>query len=181
MRKKMSMIGGALLALSLLASPLTVEKASAAAAVPAWQQTADSIIQLGESYMGTPYVYGAERFQDKTFDCSSFVQFLFDKYGIKLGWNAREQAVQGEWVPFDQLRKGDVMFFSDEDFPNETGLNKVRHVGIYIGDGKILHTYEPGIGVTISKIHNDPRDGEYWYEHYLFAKRMIPAEQTASE
>ncbi|MBN6189186.1 C40 family peptidase [Aneurinibacillus sp. BA2021] len=134
---------------------------------------ADAIIAMGKTYMGTPYVYGAERFQDKTFDCSSFVQYLYDKQGISLGWNAREQAVQGTDVPVDQLEKGDLLFFADEDFPNETGLNKVRHVGIYMGNGKILHTYEEGIGVTISDLHNDAREGNYWSDYFLFAKRVI--------
>lgn len=139
-----------------------------------WEKTADAIIAEGVRYMGTPYVYGAERFTDKTFDCSSYVQFLYAKQGIELGYNAREQAVQGLEIPFINLRKGDIMFFSDEDFPNETGLNKVRHVGIYMGDGHILHTYEQGIGVIISNIHKDKKEGEYWYEHYLFARRVIP-------
>lgn len=139
-----------------------------------WRSTADSIIAEGMQYLGTPYVYGAERFNDKTFDCSSYVQFLYNEHGIALGYNSREQAVQGIDVPFINLRKGDLMFFSDEDFPNETGLNKVRHVGIYMGDGKILHTYEPGVGVVVSNIHRDEKEGEYWYQHYLFAKRVIP-------
>lgn len=139
-----------------------------------WRSIADSIIAEGMQYLGTDYVYGAERFNDKTFDCSSYVQFLYNKHGIALGYNAREQALQGIEVPFINLRKGDLMFFSDEDFPNETGLNKVRHVGIYMGDGKILHTYEPGIGVVVSNIHHDEKEGEYWYQNYLFAKRVIP-------
>jgi len=149
-------------------------KIQEAADVPQWQKTADSIITEGIRYMGTPYVYGAERFNDKAFDCSSYVQYLYSKQGIKLGYNAREQAVQGEEIPFMNLRKGDLMFFSDEDFPNETGLNKVRHVGIYMGEGQILHTYEQGIGVIISNIHKDQKEGEYWYQHYLFARRVIP-------
>ncbi|USG66229.1 C40 family peptidase [Brevibacillus ruminantium] len=144
------------------------------AAVPRWRKTADAIISDGMKYMGTPYVYGAERFNDKTFDCSSYVQYLYAKQGIKLGYNAREQAVEGEEIPFMNMRRGDLMFFSDEDYPNETGLNKVRHVGIYMGDGKILHTYEPGIGVVISNIHKDEKEGEYWYQNYLFARRVIP-------
>jgi len=151
--------------------PYTVKEAADA---PQWQKTADAIIAEGLQYLEAPYVYGAERFNDKAFDCSSYVQYLYDKQGIKLGYNAREQAVQGEEIPFINLRKGDVMFFSDEDFPNETGLNKVRHVGIYMGDGKILHTYEQGTGVIISNIHKDQKEGEYWYQHYLFARRVIP-------
>jgi cell wall-associated NlpC family hydrolase len=138
-----------------------------------WEKTADAIIAEGIRYVGTPYVYGTERFNDKAFDCSSYVQYLYDKQGIKLGYNAREQAVQGQEIPFINLRKGDIIFFSDEDFPNETGLNKVRHVGIYMGEGKILHTYEQGTGVIISNIHKDKKEGEYWYQHYLFARRVL--------
>lgn len=138
-----------------------------------WEEKADRIIARGLSYLGTPYLYGAQRFQDRNFDCSSFVQFVFHKEGIALGWTAREQAVQGEWVPFDQMRKGDLMFFLEDSFPNEQGLSRVRHVGIYMGDGRILHTYEPGTGVTVSKIRGDSRKGDHWYTHFLFAKRVI--------
>ncbi|ERI07359.1 C40 family peptidase [Aneurinibacillus aneurinilyticus] len=134
---------------------------------------ADAIIALGKNYIGTPYVLGAKRFQDKTFDCSSFVQYLYAKQGISLGWNSREQAKQGVDVSFKDMKKGDLMFFADEDYPNETGLNKVRHVGIYMGDGKILHTYEEGTGVIVSDLYNDPKEGDYWYKYFLFAKRII--------
>lgn len=134
---------------------------------------ADAIIALGKTYMGVPYVFGAERFQDKTFDCSSFVQYLYAKQGISLRWNSREQAKQGVDIPFKEMKKGDLMFFADEAYPNETGLNKVRHVGIYMGNGKILHTYEEGTGVIVSDLYNDPKEGDYWYKYFLFAKRVI--------
>ncbi|MFM1652949.1 C40 family peptidase [Brevibacillus sp. B_LB10_24] len=152
-------------------APLRINQA---ADTPEWKKTADSIIADGLRYWGKPYVYGTPRFEDKAFDCSSYVQYLYARHGIPLGYHAREQAVQGVEVPFINMRKGDIMFFSDEDFPNETGLNKVRHVGIYMGDGQILHTYEPGTGVIISNIHKDEKEGEYWYEHFLFARRVIP-------
>lgn len=138
-----------------------------------WEAVADSIIADGLRYVGTPYFYGAQRFQDKNFDCSSYVQYLYNKHGVRLGYNSREQALQGVEIPFDQIRKGDLLFFSDEDYPNETGINKVRHVGIYMGNGEILHTYEPGIGVIISHIHNDVKEGEYWYQHFLWARRVL--------
>ncbi len=145
-----------------------------AADEPHWKQVADAIIAEGTQYFGVPYVFGTARFDDKAFDCSSYVQFLYAHQGIELGYNSREQAVQGQEIPFMNMRRGDLMFFSDEDFPNETGLDKVRHVGIYMGDGQILHTYEPGVGVIISNIHKDEKEGEYWYEHFLFARRVIP-------
>lgn len=140
---------------------------------PAWKRTADSIIDMGLTYWGTPYVYGAQRFQDRSFDCSSFVQYLYDKHGIALGWNSREQAVQGEWVHFDQMRPGDLLFFWDDRFPDEEGISRVRHVAIYMGDGRILHTYEEGVGVTMATLRDDPEKGDYWYTHFLFAKRVI--------
>lgn len=42
-----------------------------------------------------------------------------------------------------------------------------------MGNGKIRHTYEAGIGVTISTIKNDAREGNYGYEHFLFVKRIL--------
>ncbi|MFB0832913.1 NlpC/P60 family protein [Brevibacillus laterosporus] len=77
-------------------------------------------------------------------------------------------------MPFDQIQKGDLLFFADEKFPNEKGLKKVRDVGIYLGNGKKLHTYEEGIGVIISDLRNDKLEGDYWYNYFLFDKRVIP-------
>jgi len=130
---------------------------------------ADEIIETGIQYLNAPYVYGAPRLQDESFDCSSFIQYIFWKHGVEIGWTTREQAVQGEDVPFNEIKKGDLLFFTTPRRQELTGLEKVGHVGLYLGDGRVLHTFREGIGVTISRVN----EKTIWYKRFLFAKRMI--------
>ncbi|TCP68362.1 C40 family peptidase [Baia soyae] len=123
-------------------------------------QVADKIISLGNKYLGTPYQFGAKSGQTKTFDCSSFQQYIFGQNGIKLLRSSRQQATQGTSVSKDELRKGDLIFFK-----TKSSNGQIAHVAMYAGDGKILHTYGPG-GVRYDKLSN-------WMSTYLFAKRMI--------
>ncbi|MEW9674235.1 C40 family peptidase [Ammoniphilus sp. 3BR4] len=130
---------------------------------------ADQIIKTGKQYLNTPYVYGAPRLQDQNFDCSSFTQFIFWKHGYEIGYTTREQALKGKYIPVDQIQKGDLLFFTTPSRKDLSGLEKVGHVAIYLGKGKILHTFRAGIGVTISPIHK----GTIWYERYLYTKRVL--------
>ena len=54
--------------------------------------------------------------------------------------NTRTQVVQGEKVKEGQLRRGDVMFFTNDSRYNNTGIERVGHVALYLGDNYILHT-----------------------------------------
>ncbi|WP_209812497.1 C40 family peptidase [Ammoniphilus resinae] len=130
---------------------------------------ADPIIKTGTKYLHTPYKYGATRLQDENFDCSSFTQFVFWKHGYQIGYNTSEQVMKGKYIPFKQIKKGDLLFFATPRRMNSNGLDKVGHVAIYMGNGRILHTFRKGIGVTISRIQK----GTIWYDRYLFAKRVL--------
>ncbi|MFX3632195.1 MAG: C40 family peptidase [Candidatus Pristimantibacillus sp.] len=137
----------------------------------------EKVIAAGMKYIGTPYEYGSSRSTTKTFDCSDFVRQAFiDGVGIKLSADSRGQ---GKYVKdkgnavsnWKQLKRGDLMFFMSYKGTSASaysGVNKstarITHDGIYLGDGKILHTYskESG-GVTISKIA-----GTHWEKRFLF-------------
>jgi cell wall-associated NlpC family hydrolase len=124
---------------------------------------ADKIIQTGEKYLGTPYQYGAPAGQTRTFDCSSFVQFVYGQNGINLPRSSREQAHVGQTVPLSQIQKGDLLFFTAGRSDGQIG-----HVGIYAGNNKVLHTWGPG-GVRYDSL-NTP-----WLKQTLvLAKRVIP-------
>lgn len=130
---------------------------------------ADQIINTGKRYLDAPYVYGAPRMQDQNFDCSSFTQFIFWKHGYEIGYTTREQSIKGKYIPFDQIQKGDLLFFTTPRRKDFSGLEKVGHVAIYLGNGHVLHTFRAGIGVTISPIGK----GTIWFTRYLFAKRVL--------
>ena len=130
---------------------------------------ADEIIKTGKQYLDAPYIYGAPRLQDESFDCSSYIHYIFWKHGYEIGWTTRDQAVKGEDVSIDEIKKGDLLFFTTPKRQELSGMEKVGHVALYLGNGRVLHTFRAGIGVTISRINEET----IWYERFLFAKRVI--------
>ncbi|AZN43752.1 copper amine oxidase [Paenibacillus albus] len=122
---------------------------------------ADAIIAFGATYLGTHYEFGAASDQTKTFDCSSFVKRVFgDVLAIDLPRLSYDQAKVGKEVKLEDLRKGDLLFFSARRLD-------IGHVGIYAGDGRILHTYSDKLGV-----HFEDFDGQ-WKERFVTARRVI--------
>lgn len=126
---------------------------------------ADRIIRTARRQIGTPYRFGARPGDTSRFDCSSFTQYAFGSHGIRLPRTSRDQAKRGRFVPVSQLRKGDLVFFY---WPGRYQSNRiVGHVGIYIGNGNIIHA-TPNRGVHVV---NAARSS-YWRRAYLGAKRI---------
>lgn len=137
----------------------------------------EAVISAGMSYLGTPYEFGSDRNTTKTFDCSDFVRQAFKEgAGITMPADSRKQGeyvkdngnVKTDWT---KLKRGDVMFFMDykgSKASSYKNVNKstarVSHDGIYLGNGKILHTFsKAGGGVTISSI-----EGTHWEHRFLY-------------
>lgn len=123
---------------------------------------AHQIIAFGEKFEGTPYQYGAPAGQTHTFDCSSFVQYVFGQNGYTLPRDSREQSQVGESIPRADLQPGDLLFFS---LPGANGV--IGHVAIYIGNNEVLHTWGPG-GVRI-----DSFSTPWISQSFVSAKRII--------
>jgi cell wall-associated NlpC family hydrolase len=112
----------------------------------------ESVIAEGMRYMGVKYVYGATRYHDgngnlikgfttSAFDCSSLMQYIFYKgAGVKLQTTTRTQVKQGTFVAKSNLKRGDLIFFTNEARKNNSGIERVGHVALYLGDNYILHT-----------------------------------------
>ena len=112
----------------------------------------ESVVSEGYKLIGVPYVYGAVRFHDGTgkllsgfsaqkFDCSSLVQYIFYKGAGKiLQVTTRTQVKQGTYVAKKDIRRGDLLFFTNETRQHLTGVERVGHVALYLGDNYILHT-----------------------------------------
>lgn len=124
--------------------------------------TAGNIISYGEKFLGTPYKFGATYEKSGLFDCSSFVQYVYAEFGVKLPRTSIKQSKEGTFVARANLRKGDLIFFS-----TTTSKGAVGHVGIYTGDGMMLHTYGSG-GVKYSTIKSG-----FWNNHYITARRVL--------
>jgi cell wall-associated NlpC family hydrolase len=97
-------------------------------------------VDIALSKIGSPYRYGASG--PNAFDCSGLVSWAFKKAGISLPRTSRAQSQVGTPVSRDELRPGDLVFF----------YKPVSHVGIYIGDGKIVHASSRKSPVKISDI-----------------------------
>lgn len=92
-------------------------------------------------------------------DCSAFTQITFaQQFDASLRRTTAEQVKQGHWISQQKLRPGDLVFFK---------IGRVRHVGIYQGDGMFLHA-STSLGVTVSALA-DP----YWQAHYWTARRIL--------
>lgn len=112
----------------------------------------EAIINEGTKLLGTAYVYGAVRFHDgggkklsgfdiNAFDCSSLMQYIFYTGAhVNLQVNTRTQVYQGKTVKKSQLKRGDLMFFTNASRKHLTGVERVGHVALYLGDNWILHT-----------------------------------------
>ncbi len=112
----------------------------------------ERIISIGEELMGYPYVWGSQRyhwgngvlnknFVQGEFDCSALMQYIFYMGGgILLDLNTRTQVLQGATVANGDLKRGDVMFFTNASRYYNTGVERVGHVALYLGNNYILHT-----------------------------------------
>lgn len=94
------------------------------------QKRAEEIINRGLRLIGQEYLWGGTSV--KANDCSGFTRVLFQSAGTYLPRDAWQQAMAGEQVSKEELLPGDLVFFSN-------AKGRVNHVGIYIGDGKMLH------------------------------------------
>lgn len=103
-------------------------------------------VEIGKKYLGIPYRWGGT--DPKTgLDCSGLTQLVYKQLGIDLPRVSRDQAKTGTAVPsLDQAKPGDLVFFD----------NPVDHVGIYVGDGKMLHAPRTGKDVTIQDVWEKP-------------------------
>lgn len=120
------------------------------------------IVLTARKYLGTPYVYGAKYGQTDTFDCSSFAKTVYAEHGMELPRVSRDQAKLGDPVDRRDLAVGDLVFFATDE-----ANGRIGHVGIYVGSGRMIHTYGDG-GVKYSRI-----DAGYWDERYVTARRLV--------
>jgi cell wall-associated NlpC family hydrolase len=112
----------------------------------------EEVIEEGYKQLGVPYVYGAVRLHDgkgnllsgftkSKFDCSSLVQYMFYQgAGVLLQTTTRTQVVQGKYVAKSELKRGDCIYFTNSSRQYNTGIERIGHVAVYLGDGYILHT-----------------------------------------
>jgi cell wall-associated NlpC family hydrolase len=122
----------------------------------------DGIKELKKSaygFLGTRYRFGGSS-RSGGIDCSAFVQKVFRELEVSLPRTAREQFEVGSAVTPGDLQKGDLIFFS-------TYASYASHVGIYLGNNKMIHASSRDRRVVIS-----PMNTSYYRSRFLGAKRI---------
>ena len=125
----------------------------------------ESIITTALKLKGVPYFWGG--MTPKGVDCSGLVRWSCLMNGILLPRNASQMVHCGDEVSLDQLQRGDLVFFGT---PAQDGKpRRVTHVGIYIGDGRIIHSSHL---VRVNSL--DPSQPDYYENaHKLIAARRL--------
>ena len=116
------------------------EPAAPAGPVVAGSAAAQIAVDTAMAQRGKPYVWAASG--PGSFDCSGLTQFAFRAAGVNLPHSSRMQSQMGQAVSRDQLQPGDLVFF----------YSPVSHVGIYIGDGQMVHAPTSGDVVKVSPL-----------------------------
>ncbi len=131
-------------------------------AVTTSNSTGEAIASFAKQYVGYTYTYGGTT-PSTGFDCSGFAYYVYNSCGVSLNRSCSVQASSGTAVSKENLQAGDLIFFNN-------GTNgTIGHVGIYIGDGKIVHAKNSNSGVVIDSIYG----GGYYDTYYYSARRIV--------
>ena len=134
---------------------------------PDGRPEADALVEFALQYVGYNYIWGGKD-PSTGFDCSGFVWYVYTHNGYEdIGRTATDQWYyeNSQEVSQDSLLPGDLLFFSETD-----SLDNITHVGIYIGGGEFVHAANSRDGVIVTAV-----DAPYYGEHYIGARRIIPA------
>lgn len=122
------------------------------------------VIRTAEDQMGTRYRYGGTG--DGSFDCSGLIQFAYGHAGISLPRRSTDQARVGVAVERSEsgLQPGDILTFAQSG-------HRITHVGLYIGDGRFIHSASGG--VQVSELGTDDPNGRWWYQRWIGVRRVV--------
>ena len=122
------------------------------------QESGQQLLRKARSAIGTPYVRGGTT--PDGFDCSGFVCWTYKSVGVQLPRTAREQSVIGQRINnVDEMRAGDIVAFRHP--------RRGYHTGIYVGDGKFIHSPHKRTRVRINSL-----DDPYFKSTFLGARRV---------
>ncbi len=122
---------------------------------------ASDLVVNAMGFLGVPYRRGGNS-AETGFDCSGFVRAMYQStVGLVLPRRANEQAAATEKIEKKDLQPGDLVFFN-------TMRHAFSHVGIYVGEGKFIHSPKPGAQVRVENM-----DVSYWKRRFDGARRVL--------
>ncbi|MCM2340920.1 C40 family peptidase [Rhodoferax sp.] len=125
---------------------------------------ASDLVVNALGFLGVPYRMGGNSVETG-FDCSGFVKAMYEQtVGLILPRKAEQQAAATQQIDRSELQPGDLVFFN-------TLRRAFSHVGIYIGDGKFIHSPKPGAQVRVENMGIS-----YWSHRFDGARRVTPSE-----
>ena len=129
----------------------------------------DSLIVYARKYTGTPYRRGGNG--PNRFDCSGFMQYVFNHFSYSLNASSASQYLQGISVPDEKIRRGDLVFFKGRNSRRAT----VGHVGLVTevyADGRFKFIHAS----TSRGIREDWSNAPYYAQRYMGARRIYFAQ-----
>ncbi|WP_338677189.1 NlpC/P60 family protein [Streptomyces sp. SCSIO 30461] len=108
---------------------------------------AQKVLSFARTQLGKPYVWGATG--PSSYDCSGFTQAAWRAAGVDLPRTTWDQVEVGQRVAAKDLVPGDLVFFYDD----------ISHVGIYVGNGQMIHAPKPGANIREESIYHMPIHG----------------------
>lgn len=119
------------------------------------------VVESALLQLGRPYHFGGS--EPGGFDCSGLVQYAYSEAGVVVPRSTREQRGTGKIIRLDDAQPGDLLFY-------HFGRKKTDlHVGLYLGDGKMIHAPSSGRQVSIVRV-----DEPQWVKRYIDAIRILP-------
>lgn len=120
--------------------------------------TGDSIAAIAAALVGRPYQFGGA--DTLGFDCSGLALYVHERVGLRIPRTARQQRLAARPVPLDEIRPGDLVFFSIH-------AHRIDHVGIYAGGGRFIHAPRAGVAVAYADLATG-----YYHRHLVSAGRF---------
>jgi cell wall-associated NlpC family hydrolase len=123
-------------------------------------EKASELVFTALGFMGVPYRRGGNT-AETGFDCSGFVKAMYEQtVGLILPRRAEQQAASTQKIERSELQPGDLVFFN-------TMRRAFSHVGIYVGEGKFIHSPKPGAEVRVEDM-----GVSYWNRRFDGARRV---------
>lgn len=131
------------------------------------QDKTGELVATAMGFLGVPYRRGGNDVETG-FDCSGFIRTIYGKAaGLVLPRRADQQAAATEKIEKKDLQPGDLVFFN-------TMRRTFSHVGMYVGDGKFIHSPRSGAEVRVEDM-----GASYWQRRFNGARRVSTAQANA--